>query len=571
MSVVLLVCFWGGLLAPLARAQGFDIDTGGSAGGRRGPAEYRPDPSDEQEFAGDVASRVALKEDLENRWAEATVRSDKARRQIDRLRSASPPSGTDPAEWDTRRQREIARLEQYLRANDQAIGDYRRNLGGVYGQLDRDKQRLYSVKNEGLRQDLGTLLGVGGMAAVPLHTRPTMGNLTSSIKRGFQGRQLASVTKNISGSQTRSAALGDKLSGMSAPTKNTWAVVEEGGRVYVKGADGKLKDMGAATTKSANGTDIRNDSAFRKGDYYNQLYGAKSNITNQIDQLRYNRDRASTIKAKDALDKRITELETKKVRLEKDIAEHDSANPSSGSALKNLATGAAKWAAFSVGITIASNAVQQLAANGWDPSRISWSEAVAPLKTAEFWGGTAGSFGVSMLASALIPGGAFIKTLGAIGGAAVGWQLGTGNIGQTDWMELGATSLGATIGTLIGTALGGPIGAFIGGVAGNYAATWILGKVREWLEAKSEAFDPRDRSSYPTAQDPPGYNRQAPFDPAKLDDYRSSDPSDLKSRMDQSYVQMMQYARDPSQSDKFDRSRREYMQLKGQLEQLQRR
>lgn len=563
-ALVLVASLLGSVASPVILAQDYG-DSG--AASRRGEAQYRPE--EEQEFAGDVAGRVALKEDLEQRWAEAAARSERARSRMAQLQAAQPPAGADSADWYARRDREVQRLQSYLLSNDRSIGDFRRNLGGVYSQLERDRERLYSVRDEGLRQNLGTLLGVGGMAAIPLHARPTMGNLTGAIGRTVKGAQLNSVTKNIAASQTRSAALGDKLANMQAPTKNTWSVVEQNGRVYVKGADGKLKDVGSATTKSANGTDIKNDSAFRKGEYYNQLYGAKSTIQNQIDSLKFNRDQAKTLKAKDALDKRITELEGKKVQLERDIAEYDSTKQSAGSQMKNLAKGAAKWAAFSVGITVASNAVQQLAANGWDPARIDWGAAIAPLKTAEFWGGTAGSFGVSMLASALIPGGAFVKTFGAIAGAAIGWQLGTGNLFQTDWTELTATTLGSTVGTLIGAALGGPIGAFIGGVAGNYAATWILGKVREWLEARSEAFDPLSRERYQNAQDPPGYFRPRVSE-EPVAGYRGSDPGELKARLDQAYARMLEYSRDTSQMEKFDRSRREYMTLKAQLEEMQR-
>ncbi|MBI3890271.1 MAG: hypothetical protein HY303_01925 [Candidatus Wallbacteria bacterium] len=563
-AIVVLISFLSSLAAPIAMAQ--DYGDGGAAAGR-GEAQFSP--QDDQEFAGDVAGRVALKQDLEKRWADAAARSQSARARLQQLQTAQPPAGADPNVWYAQRDKEVQRLQEYVISSDRNIGDFRRNLGNVYSQIDKDKQRLYSVRDDGLRQDLGTLLGVGGMAAIPLHARPSIGNLSGAIKRSYQGSQLNGIGGKISDAQARSAAMGEKLSNMQAPTKNTWSVVEENGRVYTKGVDGTLKDMGPATTKAADGTEIKNDSAFRKGEYYNELYGTKSAIQNQIDTLKFNRDRASTAKGKEALDQKITDLEGKKTQLEKDISEYDSSHPSAGGQLKNLAMGAAKWAAFGAGLTVASNAIQQLTANGWDPARIDWGAAIAPLKTAEFWGGTAGSFGVSMLASALIPGGAFVKTFTAIAGAAVGWQLGSGNLFHTDWTDLITGSVGATVGTLIGTALGGPIGAFIGGIVGQYAATWILGKVREWLEARSETTDPRSNGNYPNASDPPGYNRPQ-IDQSAVPGYRGSDPGELKARMDQAYMQMMQYSRDSSQMEKFDRSRREYMTLKAQLEQMQR-
>ncbi len=562
-ALLVLASFLGSLVTPVIQAQDLDIYTGES--GRR-PAEYRPEFQDDYEFAGNVAGRVALKEDLEKRWADAAVRSNQARQRLQRLQGARPPSGVDANDWYRRRDEEVSRLSDYLSRSDRAIGDYRRSLGNVYGQLDKDRSRLTGVTDSGLKQELGTLIGVGGMAAAPIWARPTMSNLSGSIGRAIKGRQLASVTNRIASSQNRSAALGQKLN-TPAPARNSWQVAEANGRVVLRGANGSVKDLGSATTRSGDGSSIRNDAAFRKGEYYNQLYSTRSNIGHQIDSLRHTRSMARTAKQRAAIDQQITKLEGKQSQLQKDIAEYDSTKKPAGSTLKNMAASAAKWAAFSVGITVASNAIQQLAQNNWDVRSIDWGAATAALRTPEFWGGTAGSFGVSMLASALIPGGAFVKTLAAIAGAGIGWQLGSGNLMQTDWMELGVTSLGATIGSLIGTALGGPVGAFIGGVAGHYASTWILGKVREWLEAPIEPYGPKDRRSYQSAEAPPGVYRD-PNQTSRGDDTRYSDPSALKERMDQAYMRMMQYARDPSRQMQFDRSRREYLGLKGQLDQM---
>ncbi len=564
MALVVLLSFVSSLASPVLLAQDLDIYGGGS---NRGTATYQPT---DEEYAGDVASHVALKEDLEKRWADAAVRSDQYRKQLERLRAATPPAGANPSEWYAARDKKVAQLEQYIIANDRNVADFRRNLGSVYGQIDSDKRRLYSVQDEGLKQNLGTLLGVGGTLAAPIAARPTIGNLTGAVGRSINGARLNSVTKNIASSQTRSAALGDKIANMQPPSPRSWTMVEEGGRVLMRSTNGQVKDMGPSTIKSANGTDIRNDSAFRSADYHGELYGAKANIQNQIDTLRFNRNKASSIKAKDAIDKRIGELEGKKVQLEKDISQYDSTHQSAGSQLKGLAASAAKWAAFSAGITVTTNLITQLTHNGWNFNQLDWRAAVAPLMTGEFWGGTAGSFGVSMLLSSVIPGGAFVKTLAAIGGAAVGWQLGTGNLFETDWTELISTSVGSTVGVLIGTAIGGPVGGFIGGIVGNFAATWILGKVREWLEASSEAADPREFSKYPGASDPPGYNAPTTFDKLPVEDLRSSDPGQLKAMMDEAYMQMMQYARDPSQASRFEQSRQKYMMLKQQLEQLQR-
>ncbi len=152
-----------------------------------------------------------------------------------------------------------------------------------------------------------------------------------------------------------------------------------------------------------------------------------------------------------------------------------------------VAINAGKWALASAGVTVTAQVMDQLRNNGWNVSRIDWRRAVDPLMHGEFWGGTAGSFLVSGIAASVVPGGIFLKTLAAVTGASIGWQLGTGNIASTDWLELGATSLGAAMGMVLGSALG-PVGTFIGGVAGHLASKWLLDKLKEkfaaWCEAR---------------------------------------------------------------------------------------
>jgi hypothetical protein len=137
-------------------------------------------------------------------------------------------------------------------------------------------------------------------------------------------------------------------------------------------------------------------------------------------------------------------------------------------------------------ITYGADVVTQLAHNGWDFKQVDWSQGLRPFATKEFWGGTAGSFVGSMAGTAIasaLPGGVLVKTLFAVGGAAIGWQAGSGNLAKTDWTQLAATTVGATLGSILGGTLLpflGPVGPIIGGIAGSYLADWALKKFREW-------------------------------------------------------------------------------------------
>ena len=134
--------------------------------------------------------------------------------------------------------------------------------------------------------------------------------------------------------------------------------------------------------------------------------------------------------------------------------------------------------------------------------------AGAMLKEGWFWGGTAGSFVGSMAGTAIasaIPGGALIKTLFAVGGAAIGWQAGSGNLENTDWTKLGATTVGATVGAIAGGILLsflGPFGPMIGGMVGHVVAGWLVDKVRSWMAADNVTYArPEQNQNYTQSSD----------------------------------------------------------------------
>ena len=494
-----------------------------------------------QSYVSEVTSRAALYEDLENRKKQAEFRRQTIEKSISNLQSQSAPADTNASAWNKQRTERVSWLNDYLNKNERNLEKYESNINTVKTNLAKDRKYIMSSDDPELKQSLGVLIGVAGIAGIPIASRPTMGSLKASVGRSMMGSKLSSTNKSITKLTAKNTALQTKASMMKPPSKGSWSthVTPKGDLVLKNGS--QIKKLGVkAQVKSADGTMIKNKSGYAKAQHYKEIYTTKSSISHRIDTLKYERGVTKNTKAQKAIDTKIKQLEGKRTQIKDDIAKAKSEkslkkgesekNPKKGTG-SSLAASAAKWAAFSVAMTLSTRAFEQLKANDWNFKAIDWNYVSQPLKTADFWGGTAGSFAGSMLLTAMIPGGAFIKTLAGISGAAIGWQLGTGNLMETDWTELGATSIGATIGATLGLALG-PIGSFIGGMLGHYAASWLLKWVRKKLHPGYTAYDHSSREAYtvdPQKAYADGINlyREPDFGNEGEDDYGSYSSGDL--------------------------------------------
>lgn len=172
--------------------------------------------------------------------------------------------------------------------------------------------------------------------------------------------------------------------------------------------------------------------------------------------------------------------------------------------MREIASSAVKWTGLSLGITLASEVGNELIQSKREGRPLNWSRATEFLTDWKFWGGTAGGFvgslGGSVLAS-MVPGGPFVKALLSIGGASLGYQVGSGNLGKTDWMGLAVTTVGAAAGTALGMTMG-PVGAVVGGIAGQMLSQWVYNK----LKARSQ-----QPGTGPAVQDQTGPIQQGPY------------------------------------------------------------
>lgn len=196
-----------------------------------------------------------------------------------------------------------------------------------------------------------------------------------------------------------------------------------------------------------------------------------------------------------------------------------------------LAGSAAKWAVFSAGMAVTTRAIDSYRRNG----EIDWGYATQDLKDVDFWKGTGGAFVGSMASSALvsgvtagIPGGALIRTAAAIGGAAVGFQWGSGNLAQTDWTQLIVTTLGATLGSVMGSAFG-PLGTFAGGMLGHWLASEGLRMLREFGTTPSESYSGRGEFGEGSYGGDQGGSRPGSYQGGSGDSYVGGAPADVQS------------------------------------------
>lgn len=164
----------------------------------------------------------------------------------------------------------------------------------------------------------------------------------------------------------------------------------------------------------------------------------------------------------------------------------------------------ATFAAMSVAVTASYNIVHQIIQNKGDVSKVNYKEAFQFITTAQFWTANAGAFTGSMVGSALtsfLPGP--FKILGVIAGGALGYQIGSGQLGSTDWASLGAQVIGSTVGYFIGAFVGAFLGPFapiaiivfsiLGSILAEKALTWLRGKFTPKVQS-GDIMDLRDGS-----------------------------------------------------------------------------
>ncbi|PCJ19264.1 MAG: hypothetical protein COB02_07705 [Candidatus Cloacimonadota bacterium] len=214
-------------------------------------------------------------------------------------------------------------------------------------------------------------------------------------------------------------------------------------------------------------------------------------------------DLQSSLKGADRPTRKAIKTEIRDQRKIQSELKSDLSRSQSSPATKFLKAGAS-FAAMSVAVTASYNIVHQIIQNKGDISKVNYREAFHFITTAQFWTANAGAFTGGMVGSALttfLPGP--FKILGAIAGASLGYQIGSGQLGSTDWASLGAQVIGSTVGYFIGAFVGAFMGPFapiaiivfsiLGSILAEKALTWLRSKFTPKVQS-GNIMDLRDGS-----------------------------------------------------------------------------
>ncbi len=544
-----LALFAAELCVPLARAQDLAF-----------PTEFRTD-AERQAYISEFHSDLNLTQEIERQNQAARERDEQYRKHLEywrQMQSYPPPQGEDPARWRQHVNSQVQKFEDWNRTNQEHLRRAGERLQAQMQRMSRHQEVARNTRDEIVRQNIGTLAGVTGLAAAPILPRvnPATGAITNPGRitgsevaglAGQGGRIVASRAIGNSGQRLMDAGSSATQFGEAAraarealPTQaragatgaiglqtqpgvppgdpasyTRWIAVPRGQGAQGATGAGHYELHQVNMVRQANGgyiaqgqpiqtvrTDIpvnvqQGQGFVRSAQTENaaQSMAVQRQARTQVEQtatdLRLRAQETAGTKTGEVLSRTGERIQGQKTKLDGEIAQYKETHQGHWAArARQLGASAAKWAAFSAGVAVTSRAIESWRQTG----RVDWGYATQDLRDTRFWTGTAGSFVGSMAASALvsgissaIPGGAFLRTFAAIGGAAVGWQVGSGNLANTDWMQLGATTVGATIGAILGGAFG-PVGAILGGMLGHFVADYLLNVVRNWASVPSESY-----------------------------------------------------------------------------------
>jgi len=485
----------------------------------------------DEELINSIYETESNRQLLTEQFNEQLTYRDKAYNAIEKIKNMEAPSGWSTDEWSSYSSQKIDDLKTYASDRDNFLHRTQRKIKTYVGELAEFRSTIKQSTNPKV-QEMGSWVAVAGStAAVPVYSpyRPTIAGMAGDAAQAGRYAHRATINTRVGTAGGSGGAYGKwsnahqtwanssrtaSQAAANTSVRYTPKVVGQGpnakvhlvpdvkpgsGNYYGNKAPKTIKTSIAGKVKNVDGKWIDNKNGLNYAKDMGSLHQSRRAIELSIAKHKHALASTANQKVANGINKRISALETKRTKLNSTINEYNSNNMGMKQKAIGLAQSAGKWAAFSVGAAYAGNVYGQLADNGWKVSEVNWGTgeggAGAMLKDGSFWGGTAGSFVGSMAGTAIasaIPGGAFVKTLFAIGGAAVGWQAGSGNLDNTDWVKLGATTVGSTIGALAGGVLLsflGPFGMMIGGIAGHLVASWLTDKIRNFFAADNMTYN----------------------------------------------------------------------------------
>lgn len=579
MSATMVACLLLELAAPaVLLAQGAGADQ---------PREFRT-AAERQAYIAEVQSDLSVAQAVQRQLQDAQGRDQQYQQHHDywvRMRNFPPPAGQDPNAWRQHVESQVQKFSGYRAQNQELMRRAQQRLATQQRRIQQHDRTIRASRDEIVRQNLGTVIGVTGLATAPVigpngavgiarptpgappvtqtapgvipTGRPSFSEAGTMLRQGGRalGSRAAGATASglrsgsaratdfaaasrtarqsltpqgnagVSGALGRSTTVGVPASAPQSYTRWTAVPAGAGSRnataaghyqlrqvTMVRQANGGYIQQGPAlqTVRTEIPVNVQNQSGqwVRSADTRGAAQAtavrrqAMSQARQGVQSARLSAQEAGGTAAGRVMNRSADALEARQARMQEAYQQHNQQNGTQWrTRAAQLGASAARWAAFSAGVAVTSRAVESWRRDG----SIDWGYATQDLRDWRFYTGTAGSFVGSMAASAAvsglasaIPGGHWVRALAAVGGAAVGWQVGSGNLSNTDWTQLAVTTVGATVGSVIGASVGtmlggifGPVGMIAGGMIGHFLADWALRSVRSWLDTPTEAYSGR--------------------------------------------------------------------------------
>jgi hypothetical protein len=407
----------------------------------------------------DLLSQLTLQRHFEESIRKREHQKYELELEMETLRSIHPDHQVDRSS-----QERISQIQNQMRVLDRSLSSNQENLLGVRKRIDgirrNDLHQNTSLRDE----ELSVALGAGNAANI-LNATHNASQIPGHLRRANPQTGVLSTANG-------------KVTAIERWNDGKFYKVTR----YADGANkGKFAPGGRQEISKA---DVRKMGSQLKGQ---QVEGLKTSLNSsqaRIDSLRQQVSSAKDPAARAKLQQKLGQVEKVQSELKSEL-KRSQAKP-----VTNFIKSGLSFAAMSVAITGGYNLIQQAIEQDGDITRLDYKKAFQFMTQEEFYTGTAGSFTGGMLGAALtsfLPGP--FKVLGAIAGASVGHQFGTGGWKSADWAQVGAQTIGSTIGFFLGAFIGSFLGPFapIAIIAFSILGSWVADKVLTWIRS---AFTP---------------------------------------------------------------------------------
>ena len=408
---------------------------------------------------GDQAQSDLLSQLTLQRHFEESIRTREHQKYELQLELETLQNSNPNGELRRSTQSRIQEITQQIQVLDRSIDANQGNLHGVRQSIDSIRRGSVNQAASIEDEELSVILGASNAA-----------NIVNAAHHAAQ------VPGHIRQANPTTGVLSQANGKVTAIEK--WS----DGKFYkvTRYSDGPNKGRFAGGREELSRSDVRKMGSQLKTQQVENLRSSLGQSQARIDSIKQQIRSAKDPNVRANLQQKLGQVEKVQSELKSELKRSE-ARP-----VTNFIKSGLSFAAMSVAITGGYNLINQAIANDGDLSKLDYKAAFQFMTEEDFYTGVAGSFTGGMLGAALtsfLPGP--FKVLGAIAGASVGHQFGTGGWRTADWAQIGAQSIGSTIGFFLGAFIGSFLGPFapVAIIAFSILGSWAADKALEWIRS----------------------------------------------------------------------------------------